>query len=250
MSSKTSSAKQSESPESARSLTAKTAGRTSAWHFVAPFAVFLIGTQAESYAVDAEGKVLGQTYAIIYSFKIIAVLITMIICRKSLADLKPLPNVRQICVAVLTGGLITAFWIGLDGLYPPLPESMGKRSAFDPTSLDGLWRILFITFRSIGLVVVVPIIEELFTRDFLLRFVTEPDWQTIPAWQFNNTAALISTIIFVAGHPEWLPALLCGAIWIWLLRWSKSVSALVISHAVANLGLGIYSVATGDWHYL
>jgi hypothetical protein len=25
---------------------------------------------------------------------------------------------------------------------------------------------------------------------------------------------------------------------------------LVISHAVANLGLGIYSVATGDWHYL
>ena len=245
-----SSANNSESPVAVHLPESNSSETLSAWQFVAPFAVFLIGTQAESFAVDSNGKVLGESYAMIYSLKIIAVLIAMFICRKSLADLRPLPNFRLICVAILTGAFVTAFWIGLDGLYPSLPESMGKRSAFDPTSLDGLWQILFIAFRSLGLVIVVPIIEELFTRDFLLRYVTEPDWQTIPAWRFNSTAALVSTAIFVAGHPEWLPALLCGILWIWLLRWSKSVSTLVISHAVANLGLGIYSVVTGDWHYL
>ncbi|MCY2933564.1 MAG: CAAX prenyl protease-related protein [Planctomycetota bacterium] len=221
-----------------------------AWNYVVPFAVFLIGTQLESYAVDADGKTIGETYAAIYCLKIIAVVIALGFCRKSLADLVPIPTAKVIVVAILTGAFVTAFWIGLDGLYPGLPESMGKRSAFDPTSLGGLWRTLFMIFRGLGLVVVVPIIEELFTRDFLLRFVSGTDWQAIPAWKFNTTAAFVSTAIFVSGHPEWLPALLCGMLWIWLLGWSKSVSAVVISHAVANLGLGLYSVITGDWHYL
>ena len=51
------------------------------------------------------------------------------------------------------------------------------------------------------------------------------------------------------AHPEWLPALLTGLLWAWLLRQTRSLSACVLSHAVANLALGIYVLTTGDWKY-
>jgi membrane protease YdiL (CAAX protease family) len=46
-----------------------------------------------------------------------------------------------------------------------------------------------------------------------------------------------------------LPGLLTGALWAWLLWRTKSLAACLVSHAVANLALGIYVIATGDWKY-
>jgi len=34
-----------------------------------------------------------------------------------------------------------------------------------------------------------------------------------------------------------------------LLRSTRSMFAVVVSHAVANLALGIYIVSTGNWQY-
>ena len=222
-----------------------------AWCYVAPFAVFLIGTQLEAQATGANGELVPHRYALFYCLKILAVIVALMFSRGALKDLKPFPGRNLTAVSILLGAFIAFFWIGLDGLYPGLPDFMGgKRSAFDPYSLEPSWRYIFMAIRGLGLVLVVPVIEELFTRDFLLRFVTAPDWQPVPSWAFTPTAAAVSLGLFIMGHPEWLPALLCGLIWLGLLRWGKSVSALVISHCVANLGLGLYSLATGDWHFL
>ncbi len=221
-----------------------------AWAYVLPFAVFLVGTQIEGQAENEDGTLIAERYAAIYCVKILAVILAMFISRKAWRDLRPLPGIPVIFLSIVLGAFVSVFWIGLDGLYPPLPESLGKRSAFDPTTLESPAKWLFLIFRTLGLVAVVPIIEELFMRDFMLRYVTDPDWQKISPWAFNSTAAVVSLGLFVAGHPEWFPALLCGVIWLWLLHKSRSVAALVISHAVANLGLGIYSVVTGDWRFL
>jgi CAAX prenyl protease-like protein len=223
---------------------------TPAWAYILPFAVFMLGTQLEGQAVDDKGAVIGNSYAAIYCVKIFAVIVAIFFSRKALRDLKPLPGLPTIALSVILGAIVAAFWIGLDGRYPGLPESLGKRSAFDPTTLDGATKYLFMFFRGMGLVLIVPIIEELFTRNFILRYMTDPDWQKVAPWAFNSIAGTASTAFFVFAHPEWLPALLCGAIWLWLLHYLKSVSAIVISHAVANLGLGVYSLATGDWHFL
>jgi CAAX prenyl protease-like protein len=221
-----------------------------AWAYVAPFVVFMAGTYLEGQAVTPEGTIVAEKYVSYYCVKILAVLVAMVVSRKAWRDLKPLPRPGTLVLSILIGAFVTVFWVGLDGIYPPLPESLGKRSAFDPTSLEPGTKWVFLAFRTLGLVLIVPVIEELFVRNFLLRFVTDADWQKIEPWAFNSTAAAVSTFLFVSAHPEWFPALLCGVIWLWLLRRSRSVSALVISHAVANLGLGIYSVVTGDWRFL
>lgn len=222
------------------------------WHYIVPFLAFLAITSLEGEAQNDDGSLNANLYATIYCLKIVIVGGCVIWGRKALNDLLPVPKTVFWIYAIVSGLMIGFFWVHLEGFYPPLPESIvGKRTGFNPLkNLDGPLQAVFLVARFLGLVIVVPVIEELFTRDFVLRFVTKPEWETVEPWQFSRNAAIFSTIIFVVGHPEWLPAILCGLIWLALLRYSKSLSALVISHAVANLAIGFYSIVTGDWHFL
>lgn len=222
------------------------------WHYIVPFLAFLAITSLEGEAKNDDGSLNANLYATIYCLKIVIVGGCVIWGRKALNDLLPVPKTVFWIYAIVSGLMIGFFWVHLEGFYPPLPESIvGKRTGFNPLkNLDGPLQAVFLVARFLGLVIVVPVIEELFTRDFVLRFVTKPEWETVEPWQFSRNAAIFSTIIFVVGHPEWLPAILCGLIWLALLRYSKSLSALVISHAVANLAIGFYSIVTGDWHFL
>ncbi len=100
-----------------------------------------------------------------------------------------------------------------------------------------------------GLVVVVPVIEELFYRSFLMRWLVDPDLARVPIGTVTPLGLAVTSIVFALSHPEWLPALLTGVVWGWLVGRTKSVSACVLSHAVANLVLGIYVMTTGAWRF-
>ena len=103
---------------------------------------------------------------------------------------------------------------------------------------------------SVLIVALVPLIEELFWRSFLIRWLIDPDdFQRVPIGRMTPFAAGGTAVLFALAHPEWLPALITGLLWAWLLWQTKSLSACLISHAVANLALGIYVMATGDWKY-
>ena len=43
--------------------------------------------------------------------------------------------------------------------------------------------------------------------------------------------------------------MLTGLAWAGLLAWSKSLSACVLSHATANLALGVYVLYTEAWRF-
>ena len=78
---------------------------------------------------------------------------------------------------MLIGLVVWGLWIGLDGRYPALPF-LGKRAGFDVDALDpgralGVHRAC----RMLGLVVLVPLIEELFWRSFLIRWLIDPDFK-------------------------------------------------------------------------
>jgi CAAX prenyl protease-like protein len=219
--------------------------------YVVPMFVFLLLSSIEPDAATSAGTSREFLFPLAYTAKVLIVgaLTAVALFRYGLwRDLVPRPNLIAAITAILAGLLVFGLWIGLDGLYPPLPF-LGTRSAFDPNSLRPFNRSLFIGVRLLGLVVLVPIFEELFWRSFLMRWLVEPEFQKRPVGTVTLMSAIVTSVLFALVHPEWLPALLTGLIWAGLLRGTRSLSACVLSHAVANLALGIYVLSTQQWKF-
>jgi CAAX prenyl protease-like protein len=148
------------------------------------------------------------------------------------------------------GLVVWGLWVGLDGHYPTLKFLFGQqRIGFDPMLMPPLPRSAFVFVRLLGLVIVVPVIEELFWRSFLMRWLIDLDFTRVPIGRVTWAAAGLSSGFFALLHPEWLPALVTGLLWAGLLWKTRSLSACALSHATANLALGIYVLATAEWKY-
>jgi len=212
--------------------------------------VFLVLTALESQQPQSSDAPHPMWYPLAYAAKIAVVAAVAFAYLSAWRDLLPRPAWGALALAVGLGLVVTTLWVGLDGRYPPIP-GLGKRQGFDPTSLPLVGLVGFLTVRLFGLVVLVPLIEELFWRSFLMRWIVDPDdFTRVPIGQVTPGAAAVTSILFALEHPEWLPALLTGLAWAGLLWQTRSVAACFVSHLTANLALGVYVLATGSWAYL
>jgi CAAX protease family protein len=210
--------------------------------YLLPILAFLTLTNLESYLPDP------SWYPMAYSAKVVIVALLLRHYRATWRDLKPIPGPTIIGLAIAIGLIVFVLWVRLEGWYPEF-AFLGKRTGMDPSTLPAAWKWPFITVRLCGLVLLVPLMEELFWRSFLIRWLINPDFPSVSIGTVTPMAAGISSVLFAFSHPEWLPALCTGLLWAWLLWQTKSISACVISHAVANLALGIHVLTTGDWKY-
>jgi CAAX prenyl protease-like protein len=220
---------------------------------ILPYAIpmfgYLVLTSVEGYLPTAAGG--GPSpfwYPLAYTVKVAVVAALMWFCRSTWRDLKPWPSRSAIALAVGLGLAVAVVWVGLDGYYPTFAIT-GTRAAFDPGILPPAVRWSFVAVRLLGLVVLVPVFEELFWRSFLIRWLIADDFTAVPIGRVTPPAAVVSSVLFGAVHPEWLPGVLTGLAWAWLLKRTRSVSACVVSHATANLALGLYVLATGAWKF-
>lgn len=127
----------------------------------------------------------------------------------------------------------------------------GERAAFDPFEAyagnpAGIWGYLLL--RGLGLVVVVPIVEELFLRGFLMRYVVNEDFWNVPFGAVTAAAAGACALYAVATHPAEAVA---------ALAWFGTVTGIaaatrrpidcILAHAATNLALGLWVLASGQW---
>ncbi len=219
--------------------------------YVAPMATYVLLTSLEDYLPQTRpGAPTIAHYPWVYAIKLGTVMVVLGLCRATWRDLRPWPGLAASAASVAIGILVAVAWVGLDGHYP-VWGTIGTRAAYDPSMLTpGGWTA-FLAVRFLGLVLVVPLFEELFWRSFVVRWLINPDhFESVPIGRITLTAAVLTAGFFALEHPaEWLPALGTGLAWAWLLHWSRSVSACVLSHAVANLCLGIYVMTTGQWKF-
>lgn len=216
-----------------------------AFPYLFPMAAFLALTSLEGTL--SAGQVTAW-YPWLYALKVVVVAGVAWACRSTWRDLKPRPGLSGALGAVALGLVVAAVWVGLKGRYPKLPF-LGGRTAFDPNVLAPAARLGFVAVRLFGLVVLVPLVEELFWRSFVWRWVVDGDIRRVPLGQPSGVSVVVTSVLFGLAHPEWLPAVLTGLAWAGLLVKTKSVSACVLSHAVANLALGVYVLATGAWEF-
>ena len=163
----------------------------------------------------------------------------------------------RVADAVVVGLAGAALWIALSELRLEeriavhLPDWLrpGPRAGFNPLQqLPQPWIAWsFVGVRMLGLAILVPIVEELFWRGFLLRWLISADWEEVPLGRFSLTSFAGVTILFTLAHPEWLAAAVYCALLNGLMYWKKDLWRCIVAHAASNLGLGIYILATGAW---
>jgi hypothetical protein len=204
-----------------------------------PIVAFGALTMLESYVPAA-------WFPAAYLAKAVIVTASLAICRGPLADIRFDPGV--IAPSVLIGLVVCAIWIGVDRAIP-YPH-IGTRTAFDPTPLRASsWWITFLTVRLYGLVVMVPIMEEIFWRSFLLRYLTNPDFQRLPVGTFSASALGLMVAASALAHPEWLVAVAASLAYAFWLRRTGSLFGAIVAHSTTNLALGSYVLATESWQY-
>jgi hypothetical protein len=208
--------------------------------YAAPILVFGALTTVEGFLPRG-------AYPLFYIAKMAAVTATLIYFQGPLGDIRP--SWRVVPIAAGVGLVIVAQWLLIDELVP-YPH-LGTRVGYDPfVAIDASWlQWTFLLARLYGLVLVVPVMEELFWRSFLLRYATTPDFTTLTVGQFSTAAFWVVVAVSAVSHPEWLVAAVASALFAWLLRHTRSLFASIVAHAVANAALGGYILGTGKWHY-
>jgi CAAX prenyl protease-like protein len=155
---------------------------------------------------------------------------------------------RLILPSVGIGLLVFALWIWIDKVVP-YPH-FGSRSAFDPTPLQGSgWWPVFLAFRLYGLALMVPVMEEIFWRSFLLRYLTRTDFESLSVGTFSAFALMVMLAASAVAHPEWLVAVLASLAYAVWLRRSRSLFGAILAHSTTNAALGAYVLRTGEWQY-
>ena len=130
----------------------------------------------------------------------------------------------------------------VDGFYPS--DFLGENNNF-------FWFAIFMRF--VRMVVVVSIVEEVFWRGFLMRYILDKDgnyWNQ-PFGKFSIKSYLIVTILFVLIHApsDYFGAFMYGTITYLVAVKTKNLTACIIMHALANLLLGCYVLITGNFGY-
>lgn len=156
------------------------------------------------------------------------------------------------------GGLWTALAAGLAvlGLWIAPQAVLGfpaRTGGFDPTVFEEGSTLYWMTVvaRFARLVVIVPLVEEIFWRGFLMRYLIREDFQSVPVGTFQWKSFGLVAVFFmlVHGTADWPAALVCGLIFNWVAVRTGSLAACVLAHAVTNLGLGLYIMATRQWGF-
>jgi CAAX prenyl protease-like protein len=210
--------------------------------YVLPMGIFLIITSAASYWPGA--------YPIFYVVKTVLTAVALFVLWKRYTKVRW--NFWWLGAIVGVVGIVQ--WIGMQLLlqkYVPFFRPGGE--SFNPFLHFGsvAQRDAFIAVRIIGAVLVVPVMEELFWRDFLWRQILAPnDFKLAAVGEWSISTFLIVAAAFATVHGNWWPTAIVWAMLIGLLLvYTKSLGACIVAHAVTNLLLAVYVLVYHDWSF-
>lgn len=145
--------------------------------------------------------------------------------------------------------LVFLLWISPQAFF----GFTARRDGFNPDVFAGAPLAYWATigFRFLRLVVVVPLVEEIFWRGFLLRYFISEKFDSVPFGAFSWLSFVVVTLGFTLSHsmPDWIAAAITGALYNFVAYRTKSLSSCVLVHAVTNLLLGLWIMQTRQWGF-
>jgi uncharacterized protein len=213
---------------------------------IAPFVLFML-LLALRGAAPADGS-WGFDPRWLYGATVLAVGGLMAWCWREYGELarQTLPDAREALMAVAAGLVVFVLWIQLDAQWMTLGE---PSAGFKPVTASGALDWPLIAVRWFGAALLVPVMEELFWRSFLMRWIERPLFQGVDPRRVGPKAIVLSTFVFTLAHTLWLAAIVAGLAYALLYVKSGKLWLPVIAHAVTNGALGVWVVMTGNWQF-
>ena len=185
-----------------------------------------------------------------YPLQVVIVSLVFLLLSRSVTTWRPARPWSSIAVGIL----VFIVWIGPDVLLPNYRNHwlfqnglFGQQSTLD-TVLQTDY--VFFAFRLFGAAIVVPIVEELFWRGWLMRYLIDPGFERVPLGAYSTTSFWITAIFFAAEHGIfWDVGLAASVIYNWWMIRTRSLADCMLAHAVTNATLGAYVIAYGHWQY-
>ncbi|MCF6179332.1 MAG: CAAX prenyl protease-related protein [Geopsychrobacter sp.] len=219
---------------------------------IVPFAVYLgfIGIVAGLRTLDQTGwvDISTRTLQMLYPLKLVFVTGLLIFFWRDYSEVcfHDLRHLGKSGLSILLGLAVFFLWINMDWLMPGQQPPTG----FDPDQFSsGLGRQAIVISRVAGAALMVPVMEELFWRSFLLRYIIDSDFTKISVGQFSWTSFLIGAGLFGLEHHFIIAGIMAGLAYALLLYKTRSIAQCILAHAVTNFALGIYVLQTGKWYF-
>ncbi len=201
--------------------------------YLAPFAALMAAQILTGTAAPHE--------YLLYPVKVVAVGAVLYGLRSVYARMWTAPDAISIGLGAIAG----VIWIATDpgaGTRTALEASL---SEFTPIAL-----ILWLAFRAIGTIVIVPIAEELAFRGFLYRVLFSSRFETIDFRAFGIVALLLSSALFGLMHDRWLAAFLAGLLYALIMIYRGRLSDAIAAHMTTNAVIFAWAISAGQWSLL
>lgn len=189
---------------------------------IMPFAIFMFSALL--------AQAFSQSPGLVYPLRALAMAAGLILFWRIYLALPWRPS----RASLIAGAVIGAFWV----LVPYAPADTAPSHG----GLTGALLVGWLIVRGFGTIVLVPIIEELFFRDYLegkLRGFAGP-----------ILAACVTAALFALLHNRWAEAFVAGLILSWVMSQRRQISDAIAAHGVANAIIYGVALATAQMHII
>lgn len=171
----------------------------------------------------------------LYALRIAAAVLALLLLRASLPRLALRPS----GVPLALGAAVSGLWVLVSaGDAAPLGQAVA--------GLGRAERWGWIAVRVVGSCAVIPLVEELAFRGFLLPWLACPDFERAPA-RSTWPALALSSLAFGALHQQWILGTLAGLAFAAARQHRGRLGDAVVAHAVANAGIALAVLLGGRW---
>lgn len=189
---------------------------------------------------------------VLFPVRFVIVLAAILLFSRPYFSLKPSHTLSSIFV----GLAVFLIWIGPDAIFGPayrhfwLFENpfLGHAGSSLPPAAQR--NPLFLSIRVLSSVALVPVLEELFWRGWLMRWLINREFLKIPLGAYQAGAFWIVALLFASEHgPYWEVGLLTGIVYnFWIIR-TRNLADCILAHSITNGALAVYVLSAGQWQY-
>jgi CAAX prenyl protease-like protein len=210
--------------------------------YIAPFLAFVL-----AMAIERVIPLPGQW---LYPVRFTIVLALIIAFSRPYLNFRPSYPLASIALGVA----VFVIWVAPDVLFG-YRDSWLFNNSITGTATSSLAPHLkknlgFIALRCVSSFALVPILEELFWRGWMMRWLIDKEFLKVPLGTYARSAFWIVAALFASEHgPYWEVGLVAGIVYNWWIIRTRSLADCILAHAVTNAALSAYVLFTDQWQY-